>query len=129
MPLQFTNAIYILNADSANPSSIYIYDAAAKSWSTQAVDAGKFDPTNFAAILDHDTNVFCGLTLNESCRSLNHLPDSYSDGELFSLDMGLLKSANSTTIPWVDVQQPDLSVDTTGAAAPVPGPYISPQLL
>lgn len=61
-PFQFTNAIYILNADSANPSSIYIYDAAAKSWSKQAVDAGKFDPTNFAAILDHDTNVFCGLT-------------------------------------------------------------------
>jgi hypothetical protein len=61
-PLQFTNTIYFLNVDSANPSSIYIYDAAAKSWSTQAVDAGKFDPTNFAAILDHDTNVFCGLT-------------------------------------------------------------------
>jgi hypothetical protein len=51
-----------LNANSANQSSIYIYDAAAKSWSTQAVDAGKFDPTNFAAILDHDTNVFCGLS-------------------------------------------------------------------
>jgi len=38
--------------------------------------------------------------------------------------MALLKSANSTTIPWVDVQQPDLSVDPTGAA--VPGPYILP---
>ncbi|KIM36305.1 hypothetical protein M413DRAFT_291010 [Hebeloma cylindrosporum] len=99
---QFTNAIYVLNADSANPSSIYIYDAAAKSWSRQTVDAGKFDPTNFATILDHDTNVFY----------------SYSDGELFSLDMGLLKAANSTPIPWVDVQQPDLSVDQTGAAVP-----------
>lgn len=28
--------------------------------------------------------------------------DALSNGELFSLDMGLLKSANSTAIPWVD---------------------------
>ncbi|KAF8898018.1 hypothetical protein CPB84DRAFT_1681602 [Gymnopilus junonius] len=99
---QFTNAIYVLNADTANPSSIYIYDATAKSWTTQSVTTGKFDPTNFATILDHDTNVFY----------------AYSAGELYSLDMGLLKAANSTPIPWNDVQQPDLSADSAGTATP-----------
>lgn len=57
---QFTNAIYVLGADSSNPAGVYLYDATAKTWSTQSVDPGdKFDPTNFGAILDHDTNVFC----------------------------------------------------------------------
>jgi len=86
---QFTNAIYVLNADSANPSSIYLYDATAKSWSTQSVTTGAFDPSSFSAILDHDTNVFYAL----------------SKGEIFSLDMGLLKSANSTALTWTDVQK------------------------
>ncbi|TFK32808.1 hypothetical protein BDQ12DRAFT_692020 [Crucibulum laeve] len=94
---QFTNAIYVLGADSAKPSSIYIYDATAKSWSTQDVstDAG-IDPTNFAAILDHDTNVFY----------------AYSKGELFSLDMELLKAASSSSKSWNDVQK--LAFDTDG---------------
>jgi hypothetical protein len=48
-----------MGADSANPASVYIYDAAAKSWSAQAVTAGSFDTSSFDAILDHDTNVFC----------------------------------------------------------------------
>ncbi|KDR73239.1 hypothetical protein GALMADRAFT_251824 [Galerina marginata CBS 339.88] len=100
---QFTNAIYVLNADTANPTSVYIYDATAKTWSTQSVTAGKFDPTNFAAILDHDTNVFY----------------AYSNGEIFSLDMALLKSATSSAIPWNDVQTPDLSA--TASATPTPG--------
>jgi len=86
---QFTNAIYVTNGDKSNPSSIYIYDATAKSWSTQAVTTGTFDPSSFNAILDHDTNEFYAL----------------SHGELFRLDMGLLKAANSTPLPWVDVEQ------------------------
>jgi len=94
---EFTNAIYVMGADTANPTSIYIYDATAKSWSTQSVTAGTFDPTNSAAILDHDTNVFYAYA---------------NGGELFSLDMQLLKSANSTPIPWVDVQK--LSFNTAG---------------
>ncbi|KAF8815888.1 hypothetical protein BYT27DRAFT_7209346 [Phlegmacium glaucopus] len=64
-------------------------------WSTQQVVTpltGTFDPLSFATILDHDTNVFY----------------AYSNGELFSLDMALLKSASSTAIPWVDVQKLDL---------------------
>ncbi|KAG6332950.1 hypothetical protein ID866_6145 [Astraeus odoratus] len=85
---QYTNAIYVLNGDSQNPSSIYIYDASAKSWTTQAVTAGSFDPASFDAILDHDTNVFYAL----------------SHGSLFSLDMGLLKAANSTPLPWNDAE-------------------------
>lgn len=59
---QFTNAVYVLAADSKNMAAVYIYDATAKSWSTQSVNADKFDPTDFGAILDHDTNVFCGLS-------------------------------------------------------------------
>ncbi|KAG1778134.1 hypothetical protein EV702DRAFT_1278163 [Suillus placidus] len=82
---QYANAIYAINADSKNPSSLYIYDATAKSWSMQAVGAGSFDYTSFGAILDHDTNVFYAL----------------SQGNLFSLDMGLLKAANNTPLNWI----------------------------
>jgi hypothetical protein len=32
--------------------------------------------------------------------------------------MGLLTAANSTAIPWTDVQQPDLSTDTSGVELP-----------
>jgi len=86
---QYANAIYVTNGDKSSPSSIHIYDATAKSWSTQAVTAGSFDPSSFNAILDHDTNLFYAL----------------SHGELYHLDMGLLKAANSTPLPWVDVEQ------------------------
>lgn len=86
---QYANAIYAINADSKNPSSLYIYDAAAKSWSMQAVNAGSFDYTSFGAILDHDTNVFYAL----------------SQGNLFSLDMGLLNAANSTPLSWTNDEQ------------------------
>jgi len=86
---QYTNAIYVLNGDSKNPSSLYIYDATAKSWSTQTVTLGSFDTTSFDAILDHDTNVFYAL----------------SQGNLFSLDMGLLKAANSTPVAWTSDEQ------------------------
>ncbi|KAN0127238.1 hypothetical protein V8E53_014958 [Lactarius tabidus] len=86
---QFTNAIYVLNGAKSNPSNIYIYDAAAKSWSTQTVTTGSFDPSSFDAILDHDTNEFYAV----------------SNLELFRLDMGLLKAANSTPLAWVDVEK------------------------
>lgn len=102
---QFTNAIYVLNADTANPSAIYIYDATAKSWSMQSVTTGNFDPTNFAAILDHDTNVFY----------------AYSNGDIYNLDMSLLKAATPTALPWNDVQSPDLTADTDGTATPGAG--------
>jgi len=85
---EYTNAIYVLGADNANPSAIFIYDATAKSWSTQTVNTQGFDPSSFSAILDHDTNVFYAL----------------SKGEMYSLDMGLLKAADSTALSWVDVQ-------------------------
>ncbi|KAG1738140.1 uncharacterized protein EDB91DRAFT_1139249 [Suillus paluster] len=94
---QYANAIYAINADSKNPSSLYIYDATAKSWSMQTVNAGSFDYTSFGAILDHDTNVFYAL----------------SHGNLFSLDMGLLKAANSTPLNWINDEQ-----------APYPSNYI-----
>ncbi|KAH7882828.1 hypothetical protein F5I97DRAFT_1780904, partial [Phlebopus sp. FC_14] len=86
---QYANAIYVLNGDSQNPSSVYIYDASTKSWTTQAVTTGSFDPSSFGAILDHDTNVFYAL----------------SHGNLFSLDMGLLKAANNTPLSWTSDEQ------------------------
>ncbi|KAG7446754.1 uncharacterized protein BT62DRAFT_1005135 [Guyanagaster necrorhizus] len=93
---QFYNAIYVLNADSSNPSNIYIYNAASSSWSTQTVTTGNFDVSDFVAILDHDTNIFYAL----------------SKGELYSLDMGSLTAANSTSLSWNDIEAP--SFTTTG---------------
>ncbi|KZT68947.1 hypothetical protein DAEQUDRAFT_765947 [Daedalea quercina L-15889] len=85
---QFYNAIYVLNGDSSDPSAVYIYDAATKSWSTQSVTTGKFSPSNFAAILDHDTNVFYAI----------------SGTDLFYLNMEAETSANSTALSWTDVE-------------------------
>jgi len=100
---QYENAIYVLNADIANPSSIHIYDVSARSWSMQKVithtSTSTFDPSNFAAILDHDTNVFY----------------AYSGGHIFFLDMASLKSASSAAIPWQDAQEADLSPDPSDA--------------
>ena len=56
---QYTNTIYVLNGDSKNLSSVYIYDVTTASWTTQAVDAGSFNTSSFTAILDHNTNVLC----------------------------------------------------------------------
>ncbi|KAF7761478.1 hypothetical protein Agabi119p4_9470 [Agaricus bisporus var. burnettii] len=88
---QFTNAIYFMGADASKPNDIHIYDATAKSWSTQAVQQNSFDPTSSGAILDHDTNVFY----------------AYSGGDIYSLDMELLKAANNTPKAWNDVQKVD----------------------
>ena len=69
MSNQFFNAVYVLNGDASNPTDVYIYDATAKSWTTQTVkaaDVSSFDLTSLKAILDHDTNVFCKQTLNLS---------------------------------------------------------------
>ncbi|KAH9852563.1 hypothetical protein C2E23DRAFT_826139 [Lenzites betulinus] len=92
---QFFNAVYILNGDKSNPSDLHIYDAGAKSWSTQSVDAGSFDVSSFKAILDHDTNVFYAL----------------SHDELWFLDMGSLKTANASAVAWQDVEQSPFGAD------------------
>lgn len=78
-----------MNGDASNPSAVHIYNAAAKSWSVQAVDDGGFDPSSFAAILDHDTNVFYAL----------------SKGELYFLNMDSLTSANASALSWVDSEK------------------------
>lgn len=75
---------------------MHIYDAGAKSWSTQSVNVGTFDVFSFDTILDHDTNVFYAVSHNE----------------VFFLDMGNLKTANATALDWNDVQ-----------AAPFPADY------
>ncbi|KAF9240484.1 hypothetical protein BU15DRAFT_87684 [Melanogaster broomeanus] len=72
---EYTNAIYVLNGDSQNPSSVYIYDATAASWTTQAV-----------------------TTDSQSSRC--PLPGQH----IFS-GHGLLKAANSTPLAWVNDEQ------------------------
>ncbi|TEB19524.1 hypothetical protein FA13DRAFT_347585 [Coprinellus micaceus] len=97
---QFTNAIYVLNADAADPSSVYIFDATASSWSKQQTTLPDVSATTlrgydvnggFQTILDRDTNVFYALTRGNL---------------LMSLDMGLLKAANATALTWNEVQKP-----------------------
>jgi len=86
---QFNNAVYVMNGDSSSPSAVHIYDAAAKSWSTQSVTTGTFDPSSFNTILDHDTNVFYAL----------------SHGEMFFLNMEQMKAATSSPLSWTDVEK------------------------
>jgi len=90
---QFFNAIYVINGDKANPTNIGIYDAGAKSWSTQKTGAGGFDYSSFQAILDHDTNVFYAL----------------SGTDIWSLDFGTMKAATGNAINWNDVGKPIFS--------------------
>ncbi|KAL0579400.1 hypothetical protein V5O48_002626 [Marasmius crinis-equi] len=93
---QFYNAIYVLNADKSNPSSIYIYDAGAKSWSTQSVGSGGPDMTSAVSILDHDTNVF--YTMSQS--------------KLWALNMDNLKTkASDAAISWESVGNPNFKAD------------------
>jgi len=92
---QFFNAIYVVNGDAANPSNIHIYDGGKKSWSTQSVTTGGFDPTSFEAILDHDTNFFYAI----------------SKGELYAVDMGELVAAQSSALAWGD--QNKAEIDTS----------------
>ncbi|KAL1746570.1 hypothetical protein HDZ31DRAFT_33939 [Schizophyllum fasciatum] len=84
---QFFNAIYVLGADKSDPSAIYIYNVAGKSWSKESVNAGSLDTSDYKAILDHDTNVFYAVSHNE----------------LFSLDMGDQTAAKDGAA-WNDVQ-------------------------
>ncbi|KAG7087557.1 hypothetical protein E1B28_013512 [Marasmius oreades] len=88
---QFYNAVYVLNADKSNPSSVYIFDAASNSWSTQSVNAGGPDMSSAVSILDHDTNVFYTM----------------SSAKLWSLDMDPLKAkASSDAVTWNAVGTP-----------------------
>jgi len=103
---QFENAIYVLNADAADASSVYIFDVTAKAWSKQATSGGpaSYDPAEFGVILDRDTNVFYAL----------------SKGTLTSLNMDLLSTATSETLAWNLVQDPQLAAEgTTEAYEPV----------
>ena len=82
------------------------------------------------AMLDNFHFVFKFVWVVESCAwlisnfletttNLSFFPiDTYSNASLFSLYMGLLKAANSTAIPWVEVQQPDLSNGASGSITP-----------
>ena len=97
-----------MGADTANPASVYIYDATAHSWSQQTVTTGGFDPSSFNAILDHDTNVFCTDSFSSTHLALSpddDYIDALSKGELYFLDMKDLKASSGSAISWTDVGQ------------------------
>ncbi|KAG8889475.1 hypothetical protein FRB98_004160 [Tulasnella sp. 332] len=106
---QFNNAIYVINGDKANPLNVHIFDPTAQSWSVQSTTAGGVDPTSVQAILDHDTNVFFGL----------------SGGTLYQLDFSLIKAtANSTAAPWTEVEASPFSYGSTTPAMAIADNHI-----
>ncbi|KZV94839.1 hypothetical protein EXIGLDRAFT_736257 [Exidia glandulosa HHB12029] len=97
---QFNNAIYVLGADSANPTGIYILNVATKTWSLQAVDAAGIDTTDQVEILDHDTNVFYAL----------------SKGGFWFVNFHDQKDAISSALAWTDMGTKP-AFDTSGYKA------------
>jgi len=84
---QFQNTLYVMNGDTQNPNSIYLYDAAASAWSQQTTTPGGFDIGSSTCVLDHDTNVcYCVVA-----------------GEMWFLNMQSLKAAQNSPIAWTDV--------------------------
>ncbi|PIL27578.1 hypothetical protein GSI_10729 [Ganoderma sinense ZZ0214-1] len=92
---QFFNAVYVLNGDKSNPSNVHIYDAAAKSWTTQKTNLNNLDLSTFVTILDHDTNVFYGLSQNN----------------LWFLNMGEQKAASSSALDWTNAETSPYGAD------------------
>lgn len=85
---QFFNAIYVIDGDAANPNNVHIFDANKQAWTVQQTKpTSGYSPADVVAILDHDTNVFFGL----------------SGGTLFQLDMSNQNAATSDALDWQDV--------------------------
>ncbi|KAG9000530.1 hypothetical protein FRB94_005380 [Tulasnella sp. JGI-2019a] len=95
---QFFNAIYVIDGDLSDPSSVHIFDADSQTWSIQTtnVQEAGVDPTSITLILDHDTNVFYGLQGNN----------------LYQLDMSQENKATSSQIKWSEIGKP--SFNTSG---------------
>jgi len=87
---QFQNALYVINADTTQPSNVHIFSYDTQSWSTQGVSAGGTNPYTLNAILDRDTNVFFAL----------------SDSVIYQLDMGNLAASDGGIRNWDAVQAP-----------------------
>ncbi|KAJ3409286.1 hypothetical protein HDV05_004532 [Chytridiales sp. JEL 0842] len=83
---QYSDVIYVMGADSANPSDIHIFDVATRSWSTQKT-SGLGDPAYATAILDRNTQVIY----------------AFSNGKFQYARTEGIKTAQSTPINWVDV--------------------------
>ncbi|CAG7847756.1 SubName: Full=Uncharacterized protein {ECO:0000313/EMBL:CCA69528.1} [Serendipita indica DSM 11827] len=86
----YQNSLYVLNADTTQPSNIHIFSFDAQAWSTQKVSADGTDPNSLLAILDRNTNVFFAL----------------SNSQLYSLDMASLTQSDGGTRGWQFVQAP-----------------------
>ncbi|KAG8954975.1 hypothetical protein FRC04_010459 [Tulasnella sp. 424] len=98
---QFYNAIYVLDGDSSNPNAVHIFNPNSKTWSIQSISVPEhFDITSAGVILDHDTNVFFGL----------------SGDNLYQLDMSNQVAAKSDPLKWEEVNKPNFK---TGGYNPV----------
>lgn len=73
--------MYVLNADTTQPSNLHIFNFNSQTWSTQQIDASGTDPNSLVAILDRNTNVFFAL----------------SGSSLYELQMDGLREADGTT--------------------------------
>ncbi|KAJ9101629.1 hypothetical protein QFC20_005158 [Naganishia adeliensis] len=84
---QYNNAMYVLNADAAAPSDVYIFNFDAKSWSKQTTSSAP-DLASGTSILDHDTNVFFTLPAGSSA-------------SLYQLDLNAItNAASSNAVAW-----------------------------
>jgi len=94
---QYNNALYVLDADAANPGDVYIYDFAAGTWSKQTTTSPP-DLATGSSVLDHDTNVFFALPGD--------------DGSLYSLDLSsVTNQASGNAIAWEAVTDPNFKME------------------
>ncbi|KAG8924428.1 hypothetical protein FRC03_010861 [Tulasnella sp. 419] len=91
---QFQNAIYIINADNANPTNVHIYDPMNDQWSVQPTDVSVgVKPESSGIVLDHDTNVFFAM----------------SEGMLYELRMDELRVGVPVPRRWEPVRRPEFN--------------------
>ncbi|KAL1410226.1 hypothetical protein Q8F55_004231 [Vanrija albida] len=100
---QSNNAVYVIGADAADATSVYIYDIVGDKWSKQTTSGGPTSVGNSrsSAVLDHDTNVL--FTISDTA---------------YSLDLGLITNTAAGTAAWTTVGTPPFPVaDYKGTAA------------
>ncbi|WRT65487.1 uncharacterized protein IL334_002430 [Kwoniella shivajii] len=94
---QTNNAMYVVGGDSSDLSTIYVYNFASDSWSTQTTSGAPTDLGNSrsSSVLDHDTNVIYTLTTSSG---------------LYQLDLSsVTNSAQSSALAWEAVENSSFS--------------------
>lgn len=83
---QYSDVLYAASADTTSLSSIYVYNVASSSWSTQAIQQqnGAPNPETMTTVLDHDTNSYY----------------AYDNGQLYELDLNTLTQGSSSALTY-----------------------------